>query len=163
MDRYKLLAAELLGCTYASYKAQVGVGNPKYDRLMPRHARTLEQARQQNWPLEQVAHKLDIDAQQAKTDLEKFDAARKVVDAPNPAESFREGVRQLLQALCPDAKKLDELVSKVCYRASDLGQLLEQRGETLNRYSLHLRREPGIPYDERLYQAIDEDDDQTIS
>lgn len=163
MERYKLLAAELLGCTYASYQAQVGVGNPKYDRLMPRHARTLDQARQQNWPLEQVAHKLDIDAQQAKVDLEKFDAAKKVVDAPNPAEAFREAVRQLLQPMCADSKKLDELVCKVCFRASDMGVLLEHRGETLNRYSLHLRRDPGMPYDERMYQAIDEDADETIS
>jgi hypothetical protein len=39
-------------------------------------------------------------------------------------------------------------VTQVCYRAADLGFLLDREGEPLCRYSRPLRREPGVEYDD---------------
>lgn len=44
MDRLKLLAAEIYGYSFANYEDHLGIGNERYERLMPQTAETLETA-----------------------------------------------------------------------------------------------------------------------
>lgn len=73
-----------------------------------------------------------------------------MVDAADPAEAFRAGVRFSIQDALQDGlsteEEVEQLVIQVCYRAADLAYLLKQREEPLSRYSRHLRREPGVQY-----------------
>ena len=84
-----------------------------------------------------------------------FQRAREVVDAENPAEAFRNGVRfsiwHALEEGLGDPEAIEKLVTQICYRAADLAFLLERAGKTLSQYSRHLRREPGVEYYEGYF------------
>jgi hypothetical protein len=152
MNRYHLLAAEIYGYSYANYQDHLGIGNIRYDKLMPDVARTLERAEAEGWPVEKVARKLKVDAAEAAEVMRAFRQARDVVDAENAAESFRWGVRQSIERAVAeglgDEASVERLVTQICYRAADLAILLEREGKSLSRYSRHLRREPGVEYGE---------------
>ena len=72
----------------------------------------------------------------------RFRDAVEVVDAGNPAEGFRNAVRQSLvfefeQGPAGDAK-IESVVKQICYRAADLGFLLKRNGTKLEDYSENL-------------------------
>jgi hypothetical protein len=93
VDRLKLLAAEIYGYSLANYEDHLGIGNERYERLMPQTAETLETAEREGWSASKIAEDLDVDVEQAEQLLEAFERARDIVDAENPAEAFRHGVR----------------------------------------------------------------------
>jgi hypothetical protein len=143
VNRYQLLAAEIFGYSYANYQDHLGIGNIRYENLMPDTARKLERAVRDNWHVERVARELQADPAEAREALRSFEKAREVVDAENSAESFRCAVRQVVErALAEglrDENSVEKLVKQICYRAADLGFLLERENEPLSRYSRHLR------------------------
>jgi hypothetical protein len=145
MDRVHLLAAEIFGYSLAHYADHLGV-NIRFDRLMPERVRVIERAADEGWSVEELARKLEVDTEDAAGLLEGLREAREVVDAPNPAESFRNGVRvsirNAIEDGLSDAESIDRLVVQICYRAADLAFLLEREGSSLSRYSERLRREP---------------------
>jgi hypothetical protein len=149
MDRIQLLAAETYHYSYANYADHLGV-NVRFDRLMPETVKVLERAETEGWPLEKLAKELDLEPAAAADLLESFDRAKQTVDAGNPAESFRTGVRFSIRHAVSEGLKNDQaverLVTQICYRAADLAFLLKQEGTTLSRYSRHLRREPDTEY-----------------
>jgi hypothetical protein len=154
MDRRQLLAAEIHGYSYANYHDHLGV-NPRFDRYMPEAVAILESAANEAWPIEKVASALGVEINEAKEALLALERARKVVDAENPAESFRWAVRQSIEAAIEeglsDSGSIDRLIIQICYRAADLGYILKQNGEVLSKYSRHLRREPGVGYHEGYF------------
>ena len=154
MNRAHLLAAEVFKYSYANYQDHLGV-NIRFDRLMPRDVATLERAQRDGWPVERLARTLEVDSDHAEKLLEALDKARLVVDAKNPAESFREGVRQSILLSLDDglesAEDVDILVGQICYRAADLAYLLEFEGTELARYSRHLRWEPDVDYSDGYF------------
>jgi hypothetical protein len=156
MNRYHLLAAEIFGYSYANYQDHLGIGNIRYERLMPDDARTLERAVAESWPVERVARELQVDEAEAQEALRAFRRARDVVDAENPAESFRWAVRQVIERAIAeglgDENAVEQLVTQICYRAADLGFLLDREHKRLSRYSRHLRREPGVQYGEGYFE-----------
>ena len=155
MNRYHLLAAEIYGYSFANYQDHLGIGNVRFDRLMPAAARTLERAEAEHWAVAKVARTLDVAENEAAELLQAFRRARDVVDAENAAESFRWAVRQAIERAVAeglgDEPSIERLVTQVCYRASDLAVLLEREGKSLSRYSRHLRREPGVEYHEGYF------------
>ena len=161
MNRYHLLAAEIFGYSYANYQDHLGIGNLRYEKLMPDDARTLERAETEGWPVEKLARKLKFSPEEAAGALRTFRRARDVVDAENPAESFRWGVRQSIErALAEglgDEASIERLVTQICYRAADLGFLLKREGKPLSRYSRHLRKEPGTEYYEGYFDEEEDD------
>jgi hypothetical protein len=160
MDRYKFLAAEIFGYSYANYQDHLGIGNVRYETLMPDQVRTLEHATTEAWPVAKVAKSLKVEADAASELLRAFVRARDVVDAENAAESFRWGVRQSIELAIEeglrDEPSVERLVTQICFRAADLAFLLKRDGQQLSRYSRHLRREPGVEYYKGYF---DEDDD----
>ena len=93
MDRLKLLAAELFGYSFANYEEHLGIGNERYERLMPETVQTLETAEREGWSVSQIAAELEVDMARTEQLLDALARARDVVDAANPAEAFRHGVR----------------------------------------------------------------------
>ena len=66
MDRLRLLAAELFGYSYANYADHLGIGNERYERLMPEAVATLETAEREGWSVLQVAEALKVDVERAQ-------------------------------------------------------------------------------------------------
>lgn len=159
MNRYHLLAAEIFSYSYDNYDDHLGIGNIRYDKLMPDDARLLERAENEGWPLERVARELKVDMEQAAISMRAFRHALEVVDAENPAESFRWAVRHCIEAAIAeglrDEPSIERLVKQICYRAADLGFLLKREGKPLSRYSRHLRREPGTEYSPGYFDEED--------
>ncbi len=155
MNRTQLLAAEIFGYSFANYADHLGIGNIRFERLMPADAKTLETAEREGWPAAKIAAALEVDVERAEELLEAFQRAREIVDAENPAEAFRNGVRfsiwHALEEGLRDPESIEKLVTQICYRAADLAFLLEREGKTLSRYSRHLRREPGVEYYEGYF------------
>jgi hypothetical protein len=155
VDRYQLLAAEIYAYSYANYEDHLGIGNIRFDKLMPEGARKLERAVAENWPVGRVARELQVDEAEAQEALRAFHKAREVVDAENAAESFRAAVRQTVEHAIKeglrDENSIERLVKQICYRAADLGFLLDREQKPLSRYSRHLRREPGVEYHEGYF------------
>ena len=50
MNRAQLLAAEIFGYSFANYADHLGIGNVRYERLMPEDVETLETAEREGWP-----------------------------------------------------------------------------------------------------------------
>ena len=155
MNRAQLLAAEIFGYSFANYEDHLGIGNVRYEQLMPESAATLEVAEREGWPVTMIAEELDVDMDQAKQLLDAYGRAREVVDAENPAEAFRHGVRfsiwDALDEGLHGPEAIEKLVTQICYRAADLAFLLEQEGKSLSQYSRHLRREPDVEYDDDFF------------
>jgi hypothetical protein len=155
MNRYQLLAAEIYGYSYANYEDHLGIGNVRFEKLMPGTARILERAATEGWLTERIARELKMDEAEAAEALRCYYRARDVVDAENPAESFRWGVRQAIESALKeglgDEASVERLVTQICYRAADLALLLQREGKPLSRYSRHLRREPGVEYHEGYF------------
>lgn len=154
MKRIHKLAAEIFAYSYDNYIDHLGI-NPRFDKYMPADARKLEAAVREEWPVEKVAAALGVPAESVPRLLRDTRDALEVVDAANPAESFRNAVRGCVRAALEEGLSLDDedsvesLVTQVCYRAADLSVLLEDAGQPLQRYSLDLRREP----DEEVYDG----------
>ena len=144
MNRIHLLAAETFHYSYDNYEDHLGV-NVRFDRLMPDTVRVLEKATSEGWPLARTAKEIDCELEAATELLESFKRAKQIVDAENPAESFRTGVRFSIKDAVAgglhDEKAIETLVTQICYRAADLGFLIKQEGTSLARYSNDLRRE----------------------
>ena len=155
MDRIQLLAAETFHYSYANYADHLGIGNVRFDRLMPDTVKVLEKGATEGWAAEKLAKELDHEPAVAADLLESFTQAKQTVDAGNPAESFRTGVRFSIRHAVADWLKddqaVEQLVTQICYRAADLAYLLKQEGTTLSRYSRHLRREPATEYYEGYF------------
>jgi hypothetical protein len=157
VNRAQLLAAEIFGYSFANYEDHLGIGNVRYERLMPEAAETLETAEREGWPTSKIAESLEVDVEQAEGLLDAFQRAREIVDAENAAEAFRNGVRfsiwDAVEEGLRDPESVEKLVTQICYRAADLAFLLEREGKTLSQYSRHLRREPGVQYYEGYFNA----------
>ena len=150
LDRLKLLAAETFSYSFDNYADHRG--NRRFDEYMPNDVRILHRANLESWEIGRLAGELDLDPEIAATLLSRYRDALEVIDAPNPAESFRRSVRQAVHRALRDGLQTDEqvedLVIQVCYRAADLSYLLRLRGEPLHKYSDLLRREPGVIYND---------------
>ncbi len=155
MERIHLLAAEIFRYSYANYEDHLGI-NERFDALMPRDAEMLETALKEKWPVDKVARKLDVSAEVARKFLIAAKGALEVVDAENPAESFRNAVRQSIKLALEDGidttEAIENLVIQICYRAADFGLLLDKKGHHLSQYSRHLRKEPDIEYCEEYFE-----------
>ena len=136
--------------SYANYHDHLGIGNIRFETLMPDTAEIVEQAAKDDWPLDRLAQKEEIDTDEAAARLAVLRNAIEIVDAENPAESFRNAVWQVIKRVAEEGlngdQAIEDLVTQVCYRASDLAYLLQQEGKPLSRYSRHLRREPDVEY-----------------
>ena len=148
LHRDELLAAEVFNYSYANYSDHEG--NLRFDRYMPDDVKVLQQATEEKWPISKLAEKLEIEEEQAIEMLKSLHEARKIIDAANPSESYRESVRQrlayLLKGKVEDDAEIDNIVIQMCYCAADLGCLLEWENSRLCDYSEWLRRTPDCDY-----------------
>jgi hypothetical protein len=147
MTREQLLAAETFHYSYANYDDHLGIGNVRFDTLMPDDVDTLERAEREDWDDARLAQALEIEEKQVGHWRLSYERAKAIVDAPTPAESFRRGVRfsieDAVEEGLADERAIDDVVTQVCYRAADLAYLLDVRGEELSEYSAELRETPG--------------------
>ena len=154
MKRIHLLAAEIFNYSYANYEDHLGV-NERYDKLMPDDAKILETAIKSKWPASKVAKRLGVTSEIATQLISATLEALAIVDAENPAESFKKSVEQSIHSAlekgldCEEA--ITDLVTQISYRAADLGWLLKKEGHHLSQYSRYLRKEPGIDYYEGYF------------
>lgn len=147
MKRIHYLAAEIFFYSYDNYDGHLGI-NERFDRLMPDDARDLDAALDGDLDLKDLAVRLDVDEDVLLELLARAKNARKIVDAGNPAEGFREAVKQSIENAVSegldDPAAIEALAGQICYRAADLSFLLKSRGERLEQYSEALREEGSI-------------------
>ncbi len=147
MKRTHFLAAEVFGYSYYNYDQHLGerpgMGNLRFEKLMLDDARALERAKAEGWDDARLAKVLDVDVTLVPRYRRAFRDAIEVVDAPNAAESFRRGVRiAILAALgtrLAGEAEVESLVNQICYRAADLGFLLDCEKKRLSEYVHPLR------------------------
>ena len=160
MECIHLLAAKIFRYSYANYDDHLGI-NERFDTLMPRDAELLETALKEEWPSDKVAQELDISAEIARKFLVAVKEALEIVDAENPAESFRVAVRQSIVVALKDgldsAEAVKSLVTQICYRAADLGFVLDKKRHHLSQYSRHLRKDPETEYYEGYFEETFEE------
>jgi hypothetical protein len=149
MERIQLLAAEIFKYSYANYEDHLG-GNERFDTLMPEDAKILETALKEGWSIEKVANRLEVSSENARQLLNATREALDIVDADNPAESFRKAVRFSIHYALEEGlngeEAIENLVTQICYKTADLGYLLDQKGHRLSQYSRHLRAESDVKY-----------------
>jgi hypothetical protein len=159
MDRRDLLAAETFHYSYANYDDHLGIGNIRFDKLMPDDVDTLEQAEQEGWEDARLAAALDVEVDKVELWRESYRRAKEIVDAPTAAESFRRGVRfsveDAVEEGLTDEEAIEQLVTQICYRAADLAYMLDMEEETLSFYSRELRRSSDADL-ERLGEILDD-------
>jgi len=98
MNRKQLLAAETFHYSYANYANHLGIGNIRFDKLMPDDVDTLERAERKGWDDARLAQALEVSEDRVEFWRESYRRAKDIVDAPTPAESFRRGVRYSIQS-----------------------------------------------------------------
>lgn len=148
MKRAELIAAEVYGYSYQHYQEKLEMNHPRFRKFMPDTIPILEKAEKETWTKEKLSQALDIPAEQIPGLLDSFRQAIDIVDSSNPAESFRRSIKHsIINALSEglkNEKEIEKLVVQICYRAADLGYLIDQKGKRLTDYSIDLRCEPGI-------------------
>jgi hypothetical protein len=145
MGPRELLAAETFSYSYANYEDHLGIGNVRFDKLMPDDVDSLEQAEQEGWDDARLAHALDVEVDKVGLWRESYRRAKEIVEAPTAAESFRRGVRYSIQDAMEEGlageEAIEGLVTQICYRAADLAYLLDMEELPLSYYSSDLRKE----------------------
>lgn len=150
MDKKYFLAAELFNYSYANYYDHVGIGNKRFDKLMPETYELLDKADREGWNNDQIAKALEIDVVDVDDWKGRYQWAKDIIEAPNAAESFRRGIRYSikheLKTGLETEEAIEELVNQICYRAADLAVLPETEGKHLSDYSRELRHEKEVRY-----------------
>src|SRR5262245_27960446 len=156
MKEKHLLAAELFSYSYANYADHLGIGNLRFEGLMPETLDILDRAHSEGWNDAQLAKAMEIEEKDVDRWRKRYQQAVDIIGAPNAAESFRRGVkysvRYALEEGLETEEDIDNLVTQICYRAADLAVLLEIEDKQLSDYSRELRREKRVKYfrDEEL-------------
>ncbi len=152
MNRKQLLAAETFAYSYANYENHLGIDNVRFDELMPNDIDTLEQAEQEDWDDARLAEALEVEEEDVEFWRVSYQRAKEIVDAPNPAEAFRQGVRYTIVDAIEEGLSTEDdieaLVTQICYRAADLAYLLDLEEKPLSDYSEILRETPEMDLDE---------------
>jgi hypothetical protein len=150
LKRIELLAAELFSYSLDNYADHIEIGNVRFTKLMPNDVKALLTAEKENWTEDQISKALEIEISQVRDYLERFKIAKKIVNAINPSESFRYAVKQSIKYAIEDGlnteEDIDNLVIQICYKAADLGYLLELESKKLSDYSEWLRRDKNADY-----------------
>jgi hypothetical protein len=150
MTKTHLLAAELYSYSFEHYADHLAGGNVRFTKLMPEDVNNLQRAEAEQWSKERIARQLKIEDEVVEVLLERFQAAKEIVFAQNPSESFRLGATQSIKQAIKDGlhtdEDIDNLVIQICYRAADLAYLLDLEGSKLSDYSEWLRRDKGVDY-----------------
>lgn len=145
MDRYKLLAAEIYGYSYYDYERRYG--DLEFDTLLPEHVRSVERAERFGMSDEELAREIEMQPANVAEMKIAYNRAKPIIDAPDPAEGFRRGVRHSIWHAMKEglntAEDVEKLVSRICVRASNLGYLLKREGKDLSDYSGELEKKPG--------------------
>ncbi len=145
MKRIHLLAAEVYGYSFAHYEDRLKIGNIRFTKLMPRSMADLERAEKEGWDDQRLAAALEVELADVGAWRKRVRDAVEMVDAATPADSFRIAVRQSLMlefaAMGVEAAQIEKAVTQICFRAADLGFLLDRSEELLSDYSEELRRE----------------------
>ncbi|HKQ79129.1 MAG TPA: hypothetical protein VJ810_35870 [Blastocatellia bacterium] len=143
MEKKYLLAAELFNYSYANYDDHLGIGNTRFDKLMPETFEILERAIREGWDDSQIAEALEVEEETVGEWRGHYQRAKDIIEAANAAESFRRGVRYSIKYEVKKGLKTEEdiekLVVQVCYRAADLAVLLKNENKELSDYSEELR------------------------
>ena len=150
MTEQEILAAELYNYSYNNYADHIEVGNERFTRLMPETVRKFEAVEREKWSRSRIAEELEIEEKEVDRWLENFKRAKDIVFAKNASESFRCSVKYIVKyalarGLDTD-EAVDDLVIQICYRAADLGYLLDLEGKNLSDYSDWLCREKDVDY-----------------
>lgn len=155
LERNHLLAAEIFNYSFANYRSHLGGDHERFETLMPEKAELLERAVKEDWSAARLSEVLRAEdpenligegptEKQCEKLLDRCRQALEVVDAETPAESFRCAVRQCVEYAIEkglrDGDSVEQLVTQICYRASDLSVLLDMEEEPLSLYSRDLRR-----------------------
>lgn len=145
MTRDQLLAAEVFCYSFDNYANHLGIGNMRFDKLMPDTVRRLARAEVEGWSDDRLAREIGVAVEQVPAWKERYRQALEIVDAPSVALAFRNAVRQSLRRELErhqlSDSELESAVTQVCYRAADLSYLLSIQGEPLAKYSAELRGE----------------------
>jgi len=155
LTRRQMLAAEINGYSYDNYENHLGIGNIRFEKLMPDDVDILERAEREEWDSSRLAKALDIPEENVVSFRRLWREAKEIVDAPTPAEAFRRGVRYSIQYAVEDdlgdKGSIERLVTQICYRAADFGFCLDMQGQRVLDYSWDLRKE--TEYDREYRQA----------
>ena len=110
---------------------------------MPEVAETMEAALRDGWPDDRLAQALEMELADVPEWRRRFERALAIVDAPDAAAAYRNGVRFSIEDAVEDGLEgpdaIERLVEQLCYRAADLAFLLELEGTVLSQYSEALR------------------------
>jgi hypothetical protein len=160
LTRKQLLAAEIHGYSYDNYADHLGIGNIRFEKLMPQDVDVLERAERENWEATRIAQALDIPVKEVATWQRSYQQAKAIVDAATLVEAFRSGIRISIQTAIEqglsDKASVERLVTQICYRTADLSFRLEMAKKKLSDYSEELRKETEADL-EALNKAIDQD------
>ena len=155
LTRKQTLAAEIHGYSYDNYENHLGIGNIRFEKLMPDDVDILERAEREGWDSSRLAKALDIPEENVASFRRLYRKAKEIADAPTPAEAFRRGVRHSIQYAVEeglgDVGSIERLVTQICYRAADFGFCLDTQGQRVLDYSWDLRQEN--EYDREYRQA----------
>ena len=156
LTRKKMLAAEIYGYSYANYENHLGIGNVRFEKLMPDDVDILERAEQEGWDSARIAQALEIPEERVASFVQSYSRAKQIVDAPTAAESFRRGVRYSIEIAIEqglgDKGSIERLVTQIGYRAADFGFRLDMEGKRLSDYSEELREE--TEFDREYWQKV---------
>lgn len=143
MKRVHYIAAEMFGYSYENYYDKVTMGHIRFTKYMPDDVKAVEQAEQEEWSNERLAKKLNVSVSKLEVVRAAYIDAVKLVDAGDSVDKYIEGVIQSVKNAVEIGLKsevdINQLVSQILYRTSDLSFLLREEEDELWTYSEKLR------------------------
>jgi hypothetical protein len=155
LTRKQILAAEVFGYSYDNYANHLGdfpgMGNVRFEKLMPKDIDALERTERQGWDASRLAKALEIEEGKVELYRSLYREAKDIADAPTLVQSFRRGVRYSIEYALKEGLRnegdVERLITQICYRAADLGYRLEVEGQRLSDLSQELRKESSYDVD----------------
>lgn len=156
LSRREMIAAELFSYSYANYANHLGIGNARFEEVMPKEVDLLEKAARENWELARIAQEIDVPREEIEGWLKKFQEATEIVDSPSLVQSFRLAARQSIENAMTeglaDRASVERLVTQICYRTADLAYRLDASSHHLSDLSEELRKE--TEYDDEYWDQV---------
>jgi hypothetical protein len=148
MERRHFLAAQIYGYSYIHYAENLDQENVRFTTLMTEEVAILEEAERDNWEPQRLAQALGIEEEKVGIWQELYQTSKHIVDAGSCIDSFRTSIRSILREAASESLDQDEVVehvvAQICFRAADLGYLLDIENKRLSDYANHLRQPNGV-------------------
>lgn len=144
MEKIYHLAAEMFGYSYEHYSENLEMRLIRFTKYMPDDIKILQDNERKNYSDSELADMLEIDIDLVQNYKDKYEKAKRIVNAKHAAESFmisvKESIRFSIDKGLSEDEDIDKLLVQIGYNVVDFGFLLDKEEKEIKDYNDYLKQ-----------------------